>query len=251
MTTVSQIITDAYRESNLIAVGAEPTADEQTEALRLLNRVVIGLFGNEMGDPLEILPFGKGNIQTPDSVPVYMDELTSYYIPGNTRLLCNLEESGEVSLDPNPRDGCRFSVVDASGNLDEKTLTVKGNGRLIESATSIILNTPGLSREWFYRDDLGSWVRLADLELTDESPFPSKFDDLLIGKLSIKIAPRQGISLDPMTQVSLVQAEKKFRAQYKQTVEVPSEQGLLRLPSTKNWGWSGTSTSFNRGLPRW
>ena len=251
MTTVSQIISDAYRESNLIAIGAEPTAAEQTEALRLLNRVVMSLFGNEMGDPLEILPFGKGNIQTKDSVPVYMDDLTSYYVPGNTRLLCNLEEPVEASLDPNPRDGCRLSVVDASGNLDTNSLTLYGNGRLIENASSLTLDTAGLSREWFYRDDLGSWVRLADLAIDDESPFPSKFDDLLIGKLSIKIAPRQGIALDPMTQVSLVQAEKKFRAQYKQTTEVPVEQGLLRLTSAKNWGWSGTSTAFNRGLPRW
>ena len=71
MTTVSQLITDAYRESNLIAVNSSPTSPEQTEALRLLNRVVKSLFGNEMGDPLDTIPLGKGNTQTPSNVPLY------------------------------------------------------------------------------------------------------------------------------------------------------------------------------------
>lgn len=251
MTTVSQLITDAYRESNLIAVNSSPTSAEQTEALRLLNRVVKSLFGNELGDPLDTIPLGKGNTQTPSNVPFYMDDMLDYYVPKNTILQCNLEGATDVRLDPSPQDGSRFMVVDASGNLNTYPLTVYGNGRLVEGALSITLDTDNLSRQWFYRNDLGTWVRLSDLELTDDSPFPEEFDDLLIGQLSMRIAPRQGISLADTTIATLQRLEKKFRAKYKQTSEVPSEQALTRLPSRKLYGFSGTTNAFERGLPKW
>lgn len=41
MALVSEIIKDAYREANLIPITQSPTLDEQTEALRLLNRFVV------------------------------------------------------------------------------------------------------------------------------------------------------------------------------------------------------------------
>ena len=251
MTTISQIITDAYRESNLIAVGGSPTTAEQTEALRLLNRVVSSLFGNEMGDPLKVLPLGKGNMQTPTNVNFYMDDILDYYVPANTRLQCNLEAEVTVNLIPNPQDGSRFAVVDASNNLATHNLIVYGNGRLIEDATNIVLDTSGLTREWFYRDDLGEWVRLSDLTLESESPFPTEFDDLLITSLALRLAPRQGAEFDTATQVTMSRLEKKFRARYKQTETADVEDGWLKLPSRKNWANGGSGTSFNRGIPRW
>ncbi len=251
MTTVSQLITDAYRESNLIAVNSSPTSPEQTEALRLLNRVVKSLFGNEMGDPLDTIPLGKGNTQTPSNVPFYMDDMLDYYVPKNTLLQCNLETPVTVRLDPSPQDGSRLHVVDASGNFATNSLTIYGNGRLIENSTNITVSINGLSRQWFYRNDLGTWVRLSDLELSDESPFPEEFDDLLIGQLSLRIAPRQGVSLSEATGATLQRLEKKFRAKYKQSQEVPSEHALTRLPSRKLYGFSGTTNAFERGLPKW
>lgn len=251
MTTISQIITDAYRESNLIAVGGSPTTAEQTEALRLLNRVVSSLFGNEMGDPLKVLPLGKNNILTPTNVNLYMDDILDYYVPANTRLQCNLEAEVTVNLTPHPQDGARFAVVDASNNLATHNLVVYGNGRLIEDATNIVLDVNGLAREWFYRDDLGEWVRLSDLTLESESPFPPEFDDLLITNLALRLAPRQGTDFDIASQTAMTRLEKKFRARYKQTDLVDVEDGLLKLPSRKKWANGGNGTAFNRGIPRW
>jgi hypothetical protein len=250
MTTISQIITDAYRESNLIAVGASPTTAEQTEALRLLNRVVISLFGNELGDPLKVLPLGKNNIQTPTNINFYMDDILQYYVPLNTRLQCNLEAETTVNLIPNPQDGSRFSVVDSSDNLATHNLVVYGNGRMIENATNIVLNTSGLSRDWFYRDDLGEWVRLTDLTLDGDSPFPPEFDDLLITSLALRLAPRQGADFGTPSQIFLTRMEKKFRARYKQTDTADSEEGLIRLASRKDWAYGSDGISFDRGVPR-
>lgn len=251
MTTVSQLITDAYRESNLIATGGSPTTAEQTEALRLMDRVVSSLFGFEMGDPLSVLPLGKGNYLTSTNVNLYMDDLLDYYVPSNTRLQCNLEAETTVNLTPHPQDGARFSVVDASNNLATNNLVVYGNGRLIEDATNIVLNTNGLSRDWFYRDDLGEWVRLNDLTLESESPFPKEFDDLLITRLAMRLSPRQGAEFDGLSQYEMTRMEKKFRARYKQTTEVDVEDGLIRLPSRRHRKDGSSGTSFSRGIPRW
>jgi len=47
LTIASQLITDAYRKSNLLALGTEPTVEQQAEALRYLNRLFKSTIGNE------------------------------------------------------------------------------------------------------------------------------------------------------------------------------------------------------------
>lgn len=249
MTTISQIISDAYRETNLVAVGSDPTTAEQVEALRLLNRVVKGLFGYEFGEKLKVLPLGKASIETPTAVSPYMDDFINQYVPENTRLMCNLEEARIVNLHPAPTDGCRFGVIDVSENFDTYNLTLVANGRTVESATSVTLSDAGINREWFYRADLGEWKRLTDLELTDDSPFPEEFDDLLILTLALRLSPRQGPELTGASQVQLTRIEKKFRSRYLQKDLPANEIGMLPQYTDRIYGYSSTDY-FNRGIPR-
>lgn len=53
MTTVTSIIKQAYRESNLIAIAASPTVAQQEEALSLLNRFVLSLLDREFFETAE------------------------------------------------------------------------------------------------------------------------------------------------------------------------------------------------------
>lgn len=253
MTTISQIISDAYRETNLTAVGVDPTSAEQTEALRLLNRVILALFGYELGEPLYPMALGQGNIDTPDNVPRYMDDIIEFYPPENTRLQCNLESAKTINLPPQPRDGSRFAVVDNSGNFSTYNLTINGNGRLIEGADSIVLNTSGEQSQWFYREDTGNWAKLATLAIDDDSPFPEEFDDFLILKLALRINTRNGSALNPESQLILQQSVNKFVSRYRQVVEIPSEQALVRLPSNRLFRpyYGQSSYNFQRGLPIW
>jgi hypothetical protein len=71
MTLVSEIIRDAYRESNLIAITADPTSEEETEGLRLLNRIVSGTYGIDAGEELQVVPIGNNNISRPADYPYY------------------------------------------------------------------------------------------------------------------------------------------------------------------------------------
>src|SRR3546814_19127941 len=86
MTLVSQIITDSFRKSNLIAIGTTPTAAQQTEALRYLNRMVKPVFGDEVGEPLTALPIGSLTIDRTSGYP-WWDTVPDgdWFVPKNTR----------------------------------------------------------------------------------------------------------------------------------------------------------------------
>ena len=231
MTLISDLITDAYRQSNILALGAAPTSLQQDEALRYLDRIIQSVFGIEVGEPLVAFPLGRQNISRPSDYPNWgNDPGGEWFVPKNTRLILNLDQSVTVYLPPNPDDGCRFAVNDIAGTLGTVSLTVVGNGRNIENAPSISLDEANLNREWFFREDLGTWVRCTPLGLTDELPFPREFDDFFITMLAIRLNPAYGVALDPQSQMALDRARTLMRSRYRQEVPVRPPLGLARLP---------------------
>ena len=226
---VSQLIADALRESGVIAVGTNPEADESAEALRVLNRLFRSLFGNELGDPLTSVNYGRSGLVTADAIKLDQSSIIDLsFIPANTRLILNNSDVKTVYLDPNPQDGSRFGLIDNLANLATTNLTVSGNGRKIEGNSTLVLNVSALNREWFYREDLGAWVRLTDLGSNDESPLPFEFDDLLISLLAIRLSPRYAAQADALYYKMM---RVKLRSRYTQTVSQNSETGLTALPS--------------------
>ena len=92
MTITQQIITDAYRQSNLLSIGESPSLAQQDEGLRYLNRIVKSVFGNEAGDPLEVFPVGRNHINRPSGYPWHgTTPDNDWYVPKNTRIMLNLE----------------------------------------------------------------------------------------------------------------------------------------------------------------
>lgn len=261
MTVVSEIITDAYRQSNLLAIGVTPTTLQQTEALRYLNRIVKSVYGQEAGDPLTPLPIGRNNIERPAGFPWYdVEAVQDWFIPSDVQIVLNLETAKTLYLDPMPEDGQRFAVLDASGNLATYNLTLDGNGRKIEGADTAVLNTNGLSRYWFYRADTGSWQRVNSLVAGDTFPFPEEFDDLFITMLAMRLNPSYATSLDPQSQAVWKRSLTQFRARYNQVIPQASELALVRLSQmaadrdqfTKWWAWvNDPRTAFNVGRSGW
>lgn len=249
MTTLRDIVTDAFRESGLVQVGLTPEADEFDEALRKLKTIIASLYGNEMGSPLTPISYGPGSTVGPRSTARY-DTLT---VPANARLLVTADQSYSVYLNPNPADGERFAVVDASTNFGTNPFTVYGNGRNIEGVTSFGLNTDGDARQWFYRADLGNWVVITDLTASSESPFPAEFDEMLILMTAMRIHPRYQVQTAAETVADLRRAKSQFRARYSQVKSMPSDLALRRLSGHKLSGagytdtqW-GSSTQFGTG----
>lgn len=249
MAILSDLITDAYRESNLIAVGTTETPAEQAEGLKLINRFIESLFGEEAGENLQAMNVGRNNV---DYDWLYFEGFEDWYIPLDTRLMLNLEDTKTLRIHPMPNDGSRLAVIDVTGNLSTYPFTLEGNGRNIEGSPTLTLNTDGFSGEWFYRDDLANWSKLTNLELTDPSPFPSEFDDMLSIGLAIRLSPRQGAAMSEESISAYNRLMRSFKSRYKQTIPKPSELALIRTPGIR-WtrGFYSWPEAFNRGYPIW
>jgi hypothetical protein len=244
MTLVSDILTDAYRQSNLLAIGGTLTTNQQTEALRHLNRIVKSVLGNEVGEPFTPVPLGRLNIERPSGWPWYENfPEPDWFVPENSRLMCNLTGSGEVFLHPTPDDGSRLSVIDVGQNLSTFPLTLNANGRRIEGQPSVVLNNDGYNAEWLYRADLGEWRLVSPLTLPADFPFPEEFDFYFITLLAMALNPAYGVTMDPQTQLMMVRSRSQIRSRYHNNIPTRSELGLIRSPLTSQDRWY-TGTDF-------
>jgi len=257
MTLVSQIITDAYRETNVIPVSQLPSTDQYSEALIRLETLVLSVIGNEAGEQLQPMALGQLDINAPSGYPWYANSLPAdQFIPENTRLMCNLTGFGNVNLHPRPNDGARFGVVDVAQNFSTHNLQVNGNGRNINGLADIVLQTSAFDGEWMYRGDLGNWVTLNNLTLTGTFPFPPEFDDMFVIMLAARLNPRYGQTLDPASLEQLKRTRNQFRARYKQVIPVASEDGLLYMSGDLRYGgrfrnrlYGSSPQFFNTGYP--
>jgi hypothetical protein len=258
MTTVASIIQSALRETNLIPLGGTPTQMQLDEAFSLLSTIVAGVVGNEMGEQLNPFPLGQDNIMAPRGYPWWSNSLPAYmFLPVDMRIMCNLTAEGFVNLHPKPHDGARMGIVDVAGTFAENPLTIFGNGRSIEGESEMTYDTPGETRQWIYREDLGNWVVVTPLLELGDMPFPVEFDDMFIIKLAMRLNPRYGQVIHPASAEVLKEAQQKFSARYAQnTIQMPVENGLLYLTSeyrligrfmTREFGDS--DGMFNAGIP--
>lgn len=239
MTLASAIIQDAFREGNLIAAGANPTAAEQTEALDRLNNIWQAVFGYEMGEKLEDwlvpapqrtaaeaanfpqLPYPQGLDGSLLALPINYDPtiLVYPYPPKNSRIVWG-QVTQTVFFPEQPDDGSRMAMIQGTGAGDGGSgaaiLTLDGNGRTIETSNTKTYTVPLTARQWMYRADLGDWVAIVDLALTDPIPFPREFDDLWITLLSIRLSPRNSKPVSDDTKVALVGMMKRFTTRYRQ-----------------------------------
>lgn len=233
MTTVADIIRDAYRESNLIAINALPSGEQQEEGLTALARIISSVYGNEAGEQLNPFLIGRNNISQPSGFPYYETLPVGWYVPQNVRLILNLVNPQIVYLDPNPTDGQRFAFVDASNNLNTNPLTIIGNGRLIQGETSKTYGLDGDKMEFVYRGDLAEWVKVSPIEYFDIFPFPPDFDDVFIIGLAIRLNPRYDRATSLESGAAYEKSLNQFKARYRQHKRMMSELGLIRTPGNR------------------
>lgn len=224
MTLVSDIIKRAYRETNLIPLVADPSANQSSEALPLLNSLIMSAIGNEVGDELFEVNYGGDNDQS---------SYISDWVPDNARLVLNLSAAVTLTLDPYPYEGQRLGVVDAGSNLNTYNLTLDGNGRNIEGAATLVLSTDDTYSQWMYRSDTGNWVKIESLDTTDEMPFPIEFDDYFAIMLAIRLNPRYGQELNTQSFEALKRYRSQIRARYRNRNANPQLDLGLWYPDRK------------------
>lgn len=248
MTLISSIIADAYRESNLIALGREPTAGQVTEGLRLLNALFSAVLGDEAGEGLRDWPLGNYGREIADTA---LTEYQRAHPPINHRLIAVNDEAITVYLTPAPQDGSRMSILDPFGRLATAPVVLDANGRTIDGTATKTLDTNGLATEWFYRADLGDWVTVTPKLETDEMPFPSDFDNLWMIMLAIRLNPRYGRSLNELSASVFKSERQKFISRYLQSQPLEIDDSIS-WPFTSRQSYDqqrvfSSSTFFNRG----
>lgn len=228
MTLVSSILLQAYRESNLVALGtAALSANQEAEALARLNALIASVLGWEAGENLKQWPVGTaGYFDPPASIRRDVWENP----PINSTLVLNLTQAETIYLPKCPSDGARIAVQDLRANLATFNVTLNGNGRLIEAAANLVLNTNSLNRTWFYRADIGDWRRVSTLVAADEMPFPVEFDDMFIILLAIRLNPRYGRKMDDQTALILRRAQRMFTTRYAQAEDLTLNADFANNP---------------------
>lgn len=248
MTLLSSIIADAYRESNLIAIGRDPTTAQVTEGLRLLNALFSAVLGDEAGEQLYDWPLGNYGRETDDTTLTAQHRMHPTI---NRRLIVANEEAVTVYFTPAPQDGSRMAIADPMGILATYPVTINANGRTIEDASTVTLNTNGLFREWFYRADLGDWVQITSKLSTEEMPFPADFDNFFITYLALRLNPRYGRMLDEQSQAIFRAERKKFVSRYLQSQPLEALDDLswpfMSRQSYDRQRDFSSSTFFDRG----
>jgi hypothetical protein len=231
MTQALAIIKQALRESNLIAITADPTTDQISEGQVKLNQLIASVFGFEVGIQINDWPVGTN--AGVEEFAVNWNRSAWSTPPQNVRLVGTSLEAEVISLPPFPDNGARIDLVDLTGTLSAHPITLDGNGKLIESAGSVVVALDGANIQWMYRADLGEWVRISIINLdTDELPFPLQFDAFFETRLAMRLNPRYGRSADPQTLDTLNRAESKLRATYRQTRAVRLDPAVTRRSLT-------------------
>lgn len=250
MTLISSLITDAFREGNIIPLGRVPNDNQVTEALRLYNALIRSIYGDDAGEALADWPLGTYGYENPNPGPDYTaPDVCRPNI--NRRLVATNTAAKRVYLTPFPQDGARMGIIDPHGRLAAFPVTLDANGRTIEGAATLLLNVNGTNREWFFRADLGQWVRISDLLATDQNPFPADFDQFFIVLLAMRLNPRYGRQMDAQSATFFKNDRQKFVARYLQSQPLESDDSLSwPFMSTQSYDQQrefSSNRAFDRG----
>jgi len=247
VTIASAIIFSALRESNLIGVNSTPTPGQSNEALSRLNAIIASVFGYEVGEKLADWPVGVVGVTF--CGPTFWSELHWRRPHSNVRLVVHHDQAETIILPSQPDDGARLALIDVGQNLATYPITIDADGRRIEDATNLTLDTDGESRAWLYRADLGNWIRIDNLTADSELPIPPEYDDAFITMLAMRLNPRYGRQITQETATAMERSMNQLRARYAQRVVTPADIGVLR-PTVqvynanlywpyRNTGWGG------------
>jgi len=118
--------------------------------------------------------------------------------------------------------------VDAAGNFATYNVTIDGNGRKIEGAATVTLSTNSQSARWMYRGDTGNWVKIEELAVDDDMPFPSEFDDYFTQMVALRLNPRYGQQMTADMAANLRRWRGALRSRYRRKeLNMNTDPGLV------------------------
>lgn len=251
MSAVIEILEGAFFEAGLVTELQSPTPRQAELAMKTLATTVSFMYGTDVGEYLEPWPLGNYGRSTQSRMS--LSEQTLTYPVANSRLIAVNEAAATVYLDPAPSDGARMGIVDPFARLVANPVTINGNGRSIEGAASVTVNTNGATTVWFYRADTGNWAKVTPLLITDEMPFPSEYDEMFKILMAMRLNPQYGRNVSGVQGQALKMYKQQFTARYVQSAPlvINPDISFPTLQSYDNfadvWLGGGSNDYFNRG----
>lgn len=232
MATGREIVTEAFRDGNLIPITASLTDQQLSQGLNKLNGFINNLYGFELGEQLRDWPLPPQNdAATQARFPLEpADERlrpTVYpFPPPNARILMGVRSRENLTMPQSPDDGARMEFVDINSN-DPSEIVLDTNGRQFNGQTGTLILTPQElnGQRYLYRAELGNWRLIqtytADM---DVDALPDQFDDLLVLSVLDRIGPSFGRELTPPQNARRRRHLRQLQSQYYQTVRIPVDR---------------------------
>ena len=255
MTVVADLIEKSFFEAGLTTELQHATPTQTRNAMDTLANLVKFLYGGVAGEYFTQWPLGNYG-RSANSRPIDNTQV-DHYPPINSMLVAVNEQAITVHLPVEPSDGARIGVIDPFNRLATYPVTIDGNGRAIGGAAQAVVNTNGSAPIWFFRADLGNWVLITPLLITDEMPFPEEYDQMFILMMAMRLNPAYGRNISSVQAGWLKEFRQQFTARYVQSapLQINPEVSFTSHQSYDTfqdyWNGGGTQDAFNRGWGWW
>lgn len=234
MTTLNEICISAFRESQTFDLERVPSDAELNEALARLKNII----ELHTRPPVQTVWLGRDRRLVAERGQIVRD-FTGLQernpVPADTYVNLLLDQSYEVFLPSSPGDGSVVSFIDVAGTLGAHELTIVGNGNLISGQPSILLDQTGSTTKLMYRRDLAEWRPVGVLEGASQMPYPTEFDDFWIIMLAMRMNPRYGKEISPITLQVFNDVRSRFMSRY-MSHTTPSQPDIIWTADNGNFG---------------
>jgi hypothetical protein len=163
VTVISLLITDAFREGNILPLGKAPTDNQVTEALRLYQQNIRSIYGGDAGENLTDWPLGSFAYDEPQLSSLSHADCIQRPRSTNRADRDEHRSAQDRLFDAVPAGWRSHGDCGPVWPARGFPVTLDANGRTIEGNPTVVLNVNGTFQEWFYRADKGNWVKLTSL----------------------------------------------------------------------------------------
>ena len=215
MSTLSEIVQRAFRESQILDIDRQPSASQEAEAVTILR----GIIFRHVRPAVQTIWLGDTTTIKEQNGYVLKD-FTNFApnraVPQDCYVNLVLDEATTLYLPPEPGDGARLTFIDVAGTLATNALVIQGNGNLVDGASFQTLATNNLNTSFMFRRDLAEWRPVATIGLvaTTQMPFPEEFDDMFVIELAIRLNPRYGKEISGVTAEMYQAIRSRFLGRY-------------------------------------
>jgi hypothetical protein len=215
MSTLSEIVQRAFRESQILDINRPPSASQEAEAVTILRGIIL----RNIRPAIQTI--WLGNLSAiKEQKGVILKNFTHYTpniaVPQDCYVNLLLDNATTLLLPPSPGDGSRLTFIDVVSTLATNPLTVIGNGNLIAGNPTATLATNNENTTFMFRRDLANWIPIspASLVATAQMPFTEEFDDLFVIELAMRLNPRYGKELNAVTIEVFQEIRSRFKGRY-------------------------------------